>query len=92
VQRFPPPNRDNGAQGWSVSSLNHQILYSFYEFREGAPLKEFLREMVSIFRERHTLQEILMMLKIIIWDNLLFDETNPAIILGDPPLEAALGK
>jgi hypothetical protein len=32
------------------------------------------------------------MLKIIIRDTLLFDENNPAMIIGDPPLEAALGK
>jgi hypothetical protein len=43
-------------------------------------------------RERHTLYEILTMLKIISSDNGLFDETNPAIIRGDSALEAALGK
>jgi hypothetical protein len=32
------------------------------------------------------------MLKIIIRDNSLFDENNPSVIVGDPALEAALGK
>jgi hypothetical protein len=32
------------------------------------------------------------MLKIIIQDNFLFDENNPSMIVGDLPLEAALGK
>jgi hypothetical protein len=30
------------------------------------------------------------MLKEIIRDNLLFDESNPSMIVGDTPLEAAL--
>jgi hypothetical protein len=29
---------------------------------------------------------------VIIRDNLLFDENNPTMILGNMPLEAALGK
>jgi hypothetical protein len=78
--------------GESVAYLNHHILHSFYEFREGSPLQEYLRQRVSIFQGRHTLYVILTTLKIIIRDNLLFDENNPAMILGDPPLEAALGK
>ncbi len=32
------------------------------------------------------------MLKEIIRDNLLFDESNPSMIVGDAPLEAALGR
>ena len=36
--------------------------------------------------------EVLTWLKDIIRDNLLFDERNPAMIVGDAPLEAALRK
>jgi hypothetical protein len=35
---------------------------------------------------------VLTRLKEIIRDNLLFHENNPSIIVGDAPLEAALGK
>jgi hypothetical protein len=79
-------------QGGSTANLNHHILHSFYEFREGSPLQEYLRQRVSIFQGRHTLYEILTMLNIIFRDNLLFDENNPTMILGNLPLEAALGK
>ncbi len=47
---------------------------------------------MSILRERHTFWKILTMLKIIVRDNVLLDEINPAIIRGDSLLEAALGK
>ena len=63
-----------------MASLNHQILHTAYEFKEGAPLKEYLRRKVSIFREQHTLYDFLTMLMIIIPNNNLLDEINPAII------------
>jgi hypothetical protein len=71
-------------QGGSEANLNHHILHSFYEFREGSPLQEYLRQRVSIFQGRHTLYEILTMLNIII--------INLTMILGNLLLEAALGK
>jgi hypothetical protein len=70
--------------------VNQQYLKSKYRFKEGAPLKEYLQSRVTSFREPCTLVEVLTWLKDIIRDNLLFDERNPAVIVGDAPLEAAL--
>jgi hypothetical protein len=70
--------------------VNQQYLKSKYKFKEGAPLKEYLQQRVPSFREPCTLVEVLTWLKEIIRDNLLFDERNPAMIVGDAPLEAAL--
>jgi hypothetical protein len=70
--------------------VNQQYLKSKYKFKEGAPLKEYLQSRVTSFREPCTLVEVLTWLKDIIRDNLLFDERNPAVIVGDAPLEAAL--
>jgi hypothetical protein len=75
-----------------MHEINQQILNSKYKFKEGAPLKEYLRQRVPNFGEAYTLREVLTMLKKIIRDNLLFDENNPSMIVGDAPLEAALGR
>jgi hypothetical protein len=74
----------------TLEQVNQQYLKSKYKFKEGAPLKEYLQQRVSSFREPCTLVEILTWLKEIIRDNLLFDERNPAMIVGDASLEAAL--
>jgi hypothetical protein len=76
----------------TLEQVNQQYLRSKYKFKEGAPLKEYLQRRVSNFREPCTLAEVLTWLKDIIRDNLLFDERNPAMIVGDAPLEAALKK
>ncbi len=55
-----------------------------------APLKEYLQQKVTSFREPCTLTKVLTWLKEIIRDNLLFDERNPSMIVGDAALEAAL--
>jgi hypothetical protein len=70
--------------------VNQQYLKSKYRFKEGAPLKEYLQQRVTSFREPCTLVEVLTWLKEIIRDNLLLDERNPAMIVGDAPLEAAM--
>jgi hypothetical protein len=75
-----------------MPEINQQILNSKYKFKEGAPLKEYLRKRVPNFGEAYTLREVLTMLKEIIRDNLLFDESNPSMIVGDASLEAALGR
>ena len=74
----------------TLEQVNQQYLKSKYRFKEGAPLKEYLQSRVTSFREPCTLVEVLTWLKEIIRDNLLFDEGNPAMIVGDAPLEAAL--
>ncbi len=74
----------------TLEQVNQQYLKSKYKFKERAPLKEYLQQRVSSFREPCTLVEVLTWLKEIIRDNLLFDERNPAMIVGDAPLEAAL--
>jgi hypothetical protein len=75
-----------------MNEINQQILNPKYKFKEGAPLKEYLQQRVPNFGEAHTLREVLTMLKEIIRDNLLFDENNPSMLVGDAPLEAALGR
>jgi hypothetical protein len=74
----------------TLEQVNQQYLKSKYKFKEGVPLKEYLQQRISSFREPCTLVEVLTWLKEIIRDNLLFDERNPAMIVGDAPLEAAL--
>jgi hypothetical protein len=76
----------------TLEQVNQQYLKSKYKFKEGAPLKEYLQQRISSFREPCTLVEVLTWLKEIIRDNLLFDDRNPAMIVGDAPLEAALRK
>ncbi len=76
----------------TLEQVNQQYLKSKYKFKEGAPLKEYLQQRISSFREPCTLVEVLTWLKEIIRDNLLFDERNPAMLVGDAPLEAALRK
>jgi hypothetical protein len=76
----------------TLEEINQQYLQSKYKFKEGAPLKEYLQQRVPNFRGTCTLSEVLTWLKEIIRDNLLFDESNPAMIVGDAPLEAALRK
>jgi hypothetical protein len=74
----------------TLEQVNQQYLKSKYKFKEGAPLKDYLQQRVASFREPCTLVEVLTWLKEIIRDNPLFDERNPAMIVGDAPLEAAL--
>jgi hypothetical protein len=76
----------------TLEQVNQQYLKSKYKFKEGAPLKEYLQQRTPDFREPCTLVEVLTWLKYIIRDNLLFDERNPAMIIGDAPLEVALRK
>jgi hypothetical protein len=91
VRVNPAGNGSEGPRG-IMREINQQILRSKYKFKEGAPLKEYLRQRVPSLRDTCTLWEVLTMLKEIIRDNLLFNENNPSMIVGDAPLEAALGK
>jgi hypothetical protein len=68
------------------------IMNEINQFKESALLKEYLRQRVPNFGEAYTLREVLTMLKEIIRGNLLFNENNPSMIVGDAPLEAALGR
>jgi hypothetical protein len=92
VERVAPTRSSSSGPRSIMDEVNQQILNSKYKFKEGAPLKEYLRQRVPSFEETHTLREVLTMLKEIIRDNLLFDENNPSMIVGDAPLETALGK
>jgi hypothetical protein len=60
----------------TLREINQQYLKSRYKFKEGAPLKEYLRQRAPDFREICTRMEVLTWLKEIIRDNLLFDENN----------------
>jgi hypothetical protein len=87
-----PSGSDGRTPQETLHEINQQYLKSKYKFKEGAPLKECLQQRVPNFRETCTLLEVLTWLKEIIRDNLLFDENNPSVIVGDAPLEAALRK
>jgi hypothetical protein len=90
LARVAPPGVRSSPE--ALEEINQQYLHSKYNFKEGALLKEYLRQRILNFRETCTLSEVLTWLKEIIRDNLLFDEGNPAMIVGDAPLETALRK
>ncbi len=90
LARVAPPGGRTPPE--TLERINQQYLKLKYKFMEGAPLKEYLQQRIPNFREACTLAEVLTWLKEIIRDNLLFDERNPAMIVGDAPLEAALRK
>jgi hypothetical protein len=90
--RVTPSESSSGSSRGILYEINQQYLRSRYKFKEGAPLKEYLRQRVPNLGETCTLCEVLTWLKEIIRDNLLFDENNPSMIVGDAPLEAALRK
>ncbi len=92
VVRVTPTGSGSGGPQGIMHEINQQYLRSKYKFKEGVPLKEYLRQRVPSLGDTCTLWEVLTRLKEIIRDNLLFDENNPAMIVGDAPLEAALGK
>jgi hypothetical protein len=83
---------DSGVTRGILYEINQQYLRSKYKFKEGAPLKEYLQQKMPNHGDTYTLWEVLTWLKEIIRDNLLFNESNPAMIVGDAPLEAVLGK
>jgi hypothetical protein len=90
--RVTPSGNDCRSPQGILHEINQQYLRSKYKFKEGAPLKEYLRQRVPNLGETCTLWEVLTWLKEIIRDNLLFDENNPSMIVGDALLEAALRK
>jgi hypothetical protein len=92
VVRVTPTGSSNGGSLGILYEINQQYFRSKYKFKEGAPLKEYLRQRLPSLGDMCTLWEVLTWLKEIIQDNLLFDESNPAMRVGDAPLEAALGK
>jgi hypothetical protein len=92
LARVTPPGNGGRTPPGTLHEINQQYLKSRYKFKEGAPLKEYLQQRVPNLGETCTLLEVLTWLKEIIRDNLLFDESNPSMIVGDAPLEAALRK
>jgi hypothetical protein len=90
--RVTPSGTSDGTPQGILHVINQQYLRSKYKFKEGAPLKEYLRQRVLNLGETCTLLEVLTWLKEIIRDNLLFDKNNPSMIVGDAALEAALRK
>ncbi len=89
---WPPPEAAVMARKASCLKSTNRSPTQNMKFKEGAPLMEYLRQRVPNFGEAYTLREVLTMLKEITRDNLLFDESNPSMIVGDAPLEAALGR
>jgi hypothetical protein len=74
----------------TLIEINRGILNSFYTFKLGAPLKNYILKKKLCIRESYTLVEILTILKEIIRDEEMFDMRNPAIILCDKDLERTL--
>jgi hypothetical protein len=66
VERVAPAGSSSIGPRGIINEINQQILNSKYKFKEGAPLKEYLRQRVPNFREAYTLREVLTMLKEII--------------------------
>jgi hypothetical protein len=92
IERVNPTGSSSEGPWGITNEINQQILWSQYKFKEGAPLKEYLQQRIPNLRDTCTLWEVLTVLKEIIGDNLLFDESNPSMIVGDAPLEVALRK
>jgi hypothetical protein len=92
LPRVTPSGNGGRTPQKTLHEINQQYLRSKYKFKEGAPLKEYLRQRVPNLGETCTLLEVLTWLKEIIRDDLLFDENNPSMIVGDASLEAALRK
>jgi hypothetical protein len=90
--RVTPSGNDDRSSRDIPYEINQQYLRLKYKFKEGALLKEYLQQRVPNLGETCTLWEVLTWLKEIIRDNLLFDENNPSMIVGDAPLEAAFRK
>jgi hypothetical protein len=57
---------DGGSSRGILYEINQQYLRSRYKFKEGAPLKEYLRQRVPNLGETFTLWEVLTWLKEII--------------------------
>jgi hypothetical protein len=71
----------------------HKIVLTKYQFKKGSPLQKYLQTKVrqKIYNEVPIiLEKLLRYLKYIIKKETLFDQLNPAIILCDSDLEAAL--
>ncbi len=83
VERVNPTGSGGDGPRGVMHEVNQQILNSKYKFKESAPLGEYLCQRIPNFGETYTLREVLTMLREIIWDNLLFDENNPSMIVGD---------
>ncbi len=89
LARVTPSGNGGRTPQETLHEISQQYLRWRYKFKEGAPLKEYLRQRVPNLGETCTLLEVLTWLKEIIRDNLLFDENNPSMIVRDAPLEAA---
>ncbi len=87
LARVTPSGNGGRTPPETLHEINQQYLRSRHKFKEGAPLKEYLRQRVPNLGETCTLLEVLTWLK-----EILFDESNPSMIVGDAPLEAALRK
>ena len=67
-------------------------LDTFYRFKRGSPLKDYLFDQTKVKKNVYSLAEILTILKETISGEKLFDEHNPSVILCSRPLEKALNK
>lgn len=73
-----------------IRTQNQKLLTDYYTFKPSSPLHKFLQQKLTVIRNFYTLRELLIILKRIIRDELLYDQQNPSIILCSPLLEKAL--
>ncbi len=64
--RVTPSGSSGGSSRGILYEINQQYLRSKYKFKEGAPLKEYLRQRVPNLGDTCTLWEVLTSLKEII--------------------------
>ena len=76
-----------------LSELNYKLLNTSFLFKPGSKLRDFLLEKGGIINKKyHLLLEIMIGLKDIIKEEILFDIGNPRIILCSPSLEDSLNR
>jgi len=67
-----------------------RVLFSYYTFKVGSPLKDYILRKTHTLREGYMLIELIFILKRIIKDELMYDIRNPDVAIFDRDLEKAL--
>lgn len=74
-----------------LKEINHDILHSYYTFKIGSLLEDYIISQIKTPRNCYTLADVLTILKEIIRRKKMYDTKNPAIILCDFNLAKVLG-
>ena len=86
------PTMSGGVMGNRLSpqDTERRVLYSFYTFKEGSPLRDYILLKTNTLRDGYMLLELLNILKRIIKNETMYDIRNTTIALFDKDLEKAL--